>query len=306
MTLSTGARSVVGYVAEVTYGTVPVTPALKAVPFSSFGITVAKDELVDNRIDGSRDVKDLRYGNKNVTGEMSGDFSAQDYDDFIASAMLNTWTANAITIGSTVKSMVIEESQLDIVKYRKTTGAVVTTMSIEAPIDGNATVTFGFNAKDNGYTLGGSTAGTSLDASGYTAAVHNIPFTHVNGTMVDDAGSLIGVVQGISLELDNGYESTFVWSKAEAEYQTHQKANVTGTITAYYVDEILINKFLNETESSLTFSLTDGTHVYTFIMDRIKYTGEESKIDGDGVRTISLPFRALKDNTNTTLKITRT
>lgn len=306
MAISTGASTVVGYINEVTYGTVPATPSLKAVPFSSFSVSVEKDELTDSRIDGTRQVKNLRYGNKNVSGELSGDFSAVDYDDLIASAMLNTWTANAITIGSTKVSQTFEESQLDIVKYRKTTGCVMNTMSIDAPIDGNATITFGFNGKDSSYTLGSTTAGTSLDSNGYTPAAHNVPFTHVNGTMTDELGSLIGVVQGISLELDNGYDGTYVWSKAEANSQTYKKANVTGTLTAYYVDEVLINKFLNETTSQLTFSLTDGTHVYTFVMGKIKYTGAESAVDSDGVRTITLPFRALDAGADTTLKITRT
>jgi len=85
-------------------------------------------------------------------------------------------------------------------------------------------------------------------------------------------------------------------------------ATVEGTMTVYYEDATLINKFLNETESSLQITVDDptGTNGYTFYMPRIKYNGAAVPVANMQSRFIELPFVALKDSsTGTSLRLTR-
>ena len=86
-------------------------------------------------------------------------------------------------------------------------------------------------------------------------------------------------------------------------------ATVEGTLTAYYEDAALINKFLNETESVLSVTVDDptGTNGYTFYMPRIKYNGANVPVANMQSRLIELPFVALKDDTaGYSLRLTRT
>ena len=80
-------------------------------------------------------------------------------------------------------------------------------------------------------------------------------------------------------------------------------------MTVYYQDKALIDKFLDETESSLSIVLDDrvaGLN-YTLLMPRIKINGAAVPVAGPTSRLITIPFVALRDSsTGTQLRITRT
>ena len=52
-------------------------------------------------------------------------------------------------------------------------------------------------------------------------------------------------------------------------------------------------KFLNETESNLEFTLSDGTNAYTFSLPRVKYNSGQPDVSGEGEVTVSMGFQAL-------------
>jgi hypothetical protein len=86
-------------------------------------------------------------------------------------------------------------------------------------------------------------------------------------------------------------------------------ATVEGTMTVYYEDETLINKFLNETESELTVTVDDptGANGYTFYFPPVKYNGASVPLANPQSRFIELPFVALKDSSaGYNLRLTRT
>jgi hypothetical protein len=301
---ATGANTEIGYIAEVVYGNIPVTPQLTSLPVASSTFTLAKDEIVDARLDGNRNVKDITFGNKQVSGDAAADFSAGDYDPFIESFMFNAFATNVAIIGTTLKSFTMEEAQLDIGYFRKMTGMVCNTMAVDAPIDGNATISFGFIGKDLGYDLGPSTPTDSLDGDAYTPATFSTPFRHVAGTILDNAGSIVGTVQAVSLAGDNAIDSQFVWGTDVLADVNAKKVQITGSLTIYYIDETLVNKFIQGTASALQFSLTDGTNIYTFELPKIYYTGSDMSVTNDGIRTITMPFRGVTDG-ETSLKISK-
>ena len=79
-------------------------------------------------------------------------------------------------------------------------------------------------------------------------------------------------------------------------------------MTIYYEDETIINKFLNETESTLEVSVDDptGTNSYTFLFPRVKYNGAAVPLSGSTSRLITVPFVALYDATEATnIKLTK-
>jgi len=80
-------------------------------------------------------------------------------------------------------------------------------------------------------------------------------------------------------------------------------------MTVYYENAALINKFLNETETSLSVTVDDptGANGYTFYMPRIKYNGASVPVSNMQSRFIELPFVALKSaSAGYNLRLTRT
>ena len=83
---------------------------------------------------------------------------------------------------------------------------------------------------------------------------------------------------------------------------------VNGSITAYFEDSTLIDKFINETSSSLSFTLTDAAgNDYLFELPNVKYNSGNPEVGGAGAVTVSLDFVALYDSGDASqIVITRT
>jgi hypothetical protein len=85
-------------------------------------------------------------------------------------------------------------------------------------------------------------------------------------------------------------------------------ATIEGTITAYFEDAALINRFLDETETALQIAVDDptGASDYTWLFPRVKINGADVPVDNPTSRIITMPFVALYDATEgTNLKLTR-
>ena len=84
------------------------------------------------------------------------------------------------------------------------------------------------------------------------------------------------------------------------------RAEVEGTITAYFEDLSLVDRFLNETESAIQVTVADpSTNEMTFLFPRVKFNAADIPVDGPTSRVVTLPFVALYDDTElTNLKIT--
>jgi hypothetical protein len=87
------------------------------------------------------------------------------------------------------------------------------------------------------------------------------------------------------------------------------QSTLEGTMTVYYQDKALIDKFLGETESSLSIVMNDRVagKDYTLLMPRIKINGAAVPVSSPQSRLITIPFVALRDSvTGTQLRVTRT
>jgi hypothetical protein len=87
------------------------------------------------------------------------------------------------------------------------------------------------------------------------------------------------------------------------------RSNVTGTVRAKFENLTALNKFINETESSISVTLeSDEGGDWTILIPRIKYSGGEINVTSpDEAVEINMPFQALRDSSEATnIKITRT
>jgi len=171
------------------------------------------------------------------------------------------------------------------------TGVGVTTMNLTMQTDGMITGSFSCVGKDMD-----PISGTRLDADP-TAASSNNPFNTSQGT-IKEAGSTTSIVTSINLTLENSLNPTFALFQESARSLIDGRSNLTGNVTIYVQDETFINKFVNETESSLEFTPTDPDgNKYRFRLPRIKYNGAPLDVQGEGEITPQMPIQALYDDT---------
>lgn len=313
MTILQGSRSSLSYIAETTFGTTPSTPTFIEIPYTTHSLNLTKQRVSGTDIQADRMLRVDRHGNRSAGGDIVVDLrgtttGAGNYDPFIESAFMNTFSTNVLKIGTTMKTFSIEDSALDTSStdaFRLFTGMGVSSMAISIKPNSMVQSTFSFAGKDMAASL--TTAATTL-----TAAAVNKPFDAYSGTIkISDAGGTlasIAIITGIDFTIDNAFNPTYVIGSATTPQLEYGMATVEGTITAYFEDISLINRFLNETETAFEVQVDspDTTAGMTFLFPRVKINAADVPVSGTGSRVITLPFVALYDTTEaTSIKLTR-
>jgi len=301
MAFAQGSRSSLSYIVESTFGTTPAGDFTN-LPFSTQSLNLTKDRVAGNDIQSDRMPRVDRHGNRQVAGDIVVDLRDADYDAFLESAMLNTWATNVLKVGTTPKFFSVEDYAAVVDQARLFTGLSVSTMGISLAPNQMVTTTFGMVGKD--MTISG-TEKTQVAASGaapFDAYSGDIAIGNVGGA------ASVAIVTSLDFTLTNSFAPTFVIGDASAPSLEYGRAEVEGTLTAYFEDASLINRFLNETETEIEVSVDDptGANSYTFTFPRVKINSADVGVDGPTSRMISMSFVALYDATEgTNLKITR-
>ena len=305
MAFSQGSRAGLSYVVESTFGTTPNTPSLIQLPYTTHSLNLTKERVTGNDIQPDRMPRVDRHGNRSVAGDIVVDLRKGDYDAFLESAFFNTFSTNVLKVGTTPKFFSIEDAATDITQFRLFTGMAVSSLAVS--IRPNQMVTGTFSMVGKNMTIGNS----SVDAV-KTASSGNAPFDAYSGALsIGDAGGSLtsaAIVTGIDFTINNALAPTFVVGSSSTPQLEYGMATVEGTITAYFEDAALINRFLNETETALQVSVDDptGSSDYTWLFPRVKINGADVPVDNPTSRIVTLPFVALYDTTEATnLKLTR-
>lgn len=211
----------------------------------------------------------------------------------------------ALKVGTTPKSFSIEDAAADISQFRLFTGMTVNTLAVSVRPNSMISATFSMVGKDM------TISGTSVDPS-KTASSTNQPFDSYSGAMaIGNAGaalSSVAIITGIDFSITNALAPTFVIGSASTPQLEFGMATVEGTITAYFEDASLINRFVNETTSAFQVTVNDpsGASNYTFHFPRVKINGASVPVDGPTSRIVTLPFVALYDTVeNSNIEIIR-
>ena len=303
MAFAQGSRSSLAYIAETAFGTTPASPTFAYLPFNTHSIDLSKDRVEGNEIQSDRMTRVDRHGNKQAGGSVEVDLRKADFDEFIESAFFSSFSTDVIKVGTTPKYFTIEDAAEDISQFRTFTGMAVSGMSVSIAPNQMVSTTFDMVGKD--MTQAATTASTGGTP---TAASSNQPFDSYSGT-ISDGGSSISIVTSIDFSIQNSLAPTFVVGSDAAQSLEYGRAVVEGTMTVYYEDATLINKFLNETESTIEVSVDDptGSNSYTFLFPRVKYNGASVPVQNPQSRLITMPFVGLYDATEgTNIKLTRT
>lgn len=301
MAFAQGSRSSLSYIVESTFGTTPAGNFTN-LPFSTHSLNLTKDRVAGNDIQADRMTRVDRHGNRQVSGDIVADLRDGDYDAFLESAMLNTWSTNVLKVGTAPKFFSIEDYAADIDQARVFTGMSVSTMGISMAPNQMVTTTFGMVGKDMSISATEKTQDAASGAAPFDSYSGDIGIGNVGGA------SSVAIVTGLDFTLTNSFAPTFVIGDDSAPSLEYGRAEVEGTLTAYFEDASLINRFLNETETEIEVSVDDptGANTYTFLFPRVKINSADVGVDGPTSRIINMSFVALYDATEgTNLKITR-
>ncbi len=304
MAFAQGSRSSLSYIVESTFGTTPAGN-FTTLPFTSHSLNLTKDIMEGNDIQADRMPRVNRQGNRQTSGDIAVDLRRGDFDPLLEAAMLSTWSTDVLKVGTTPKFFSIEDYAADIDQARLFTGMTVSTLGISMAPNQMVATTFGMVGKD--MTI--SQTQKTLNASST-----NAPFDAYSGSIGIGAigtgtPSSVAVVTGIDFTLENSYAPTFVIGSDSAPSLEYGRAEVSGTISAYFEDAALINRFLNETETGVQVIVNDptGSNPYTFKFPRCKINSADVGVDGPTSRIVSMEFVGLYDTGEASnMEITRT
>jgi hypothetical protein len=309
MPFAQGARSRLTIAPETTFGVTTTPVVAKTLPYRSHSLDLTKERIQGTDILSDRMAFVDRHGNRVVGGSLEVDLRRGDYDKLLESAFFNTFNvSNQLLIGTSPQFFSLEDAALDITQFRRYTGCVVNTATFSIAPNQMVQTTFDIVGRDM------AQAQSSFDASPDAPSVYQ-PFDSFNGVLLEGGittNSDLCIVSALQFSISNDVSPAHVILCADntsrAAQMQYGMATVEGTMTVYYEDETLIDKFLNETESSLTVAVDDptGTNDYTFYFPRIKYNGAAVPVANMQSRFIELPFVALKDaSAGYSLRLTR-
>jgi len=310
MAFAQGSRSRLAFGVESTFGS--AASSYTNLPFNTHSLNLSKERVAGNEIQPDRMPRVDRHGNRSVAGDITVDLRDSAYDDFLESAMLSTFSTNVLKVGTTPKFLTLEDYAADIdddvggASSRLFTGCTVSTMNVSMAPNQMVSATFGMVGKD--MTI--SDAEKTVVAAGVGE-----PFDAYSGSLlvadVDGIGaaSALSTVTSVDFTVTNSFAPTFVVGSDSAPQLEFGRAEIEGTITAYFENATLVNRFLDETESAIQVSVAEGTttgdNVMTFLFPRVKFNAADIPVDGPTSRIVTLPFVALYDDTElTNLKIT--
>lgn len=289
MAIASGSRHRLAAIAEVTYGTTPASPAFTTLRHNSCNIGLSKDAVESEEIRGDRQITCFRHGNKSVGGDIEGELVYGEYDALIEAALCGTWNTGVLKAGTTRRSFTIERTFQDITQFMRYTGCEVNTLSISIAPNSMVGVSFGLVGKDQ------AIAQTAIALSTYSTLTNTCQFDSFTAT-ITEGGVAIALVTEMEVTLENGIEPRFVVGSATTLRPSIGRCNVTGSITVYLEDQAMLTKFQNETESSLSVTLTDPVgKTFKIEIPKLKYNSGQPDVSGEGSVTVSMDFQAIYD-----------
>ena len=304
--MADGSRHSMAQVLETVYGELPATPAFKAIRHNSTTLATAINTIQSEELRDDRNQTDLRHGTRAVGGEIVSELSFGSLDDQLEALLCGTWNNDVLVNGVVRRSFSLFRNFKDVdsskLPYFTYVGCEYNTMTLSISTESIVTANFGIVGANQLEPSSTVPTGATFGEPSTTE-----PMDSFSGS-IKEGGVESAVVTEIELSVENGIAPRYVVGSKKSIKQSIGKFKVSGTLTAYFEDATLIGKYLREEASSLEITVTDGMpdNQYTFLLPKIKFTGGQPDVGGEGPITLSMPFTASYDPSILgTLKITR-
>lgn len=201
-------------------------------------------------------------------------------------------SAQRIKNGTARKSLHIEKKFGDVDKYVGFPGMRVGAMSLNVESQQLVTGTFTFMGKE------AQTSETSVLGQVVPAGINPSMNATTNvGSIYEDDVLLSTALRSVALSVANNLRAKpQLGSRAPIDIG-YGFVDVTGTVSAYFEDLVLYNKFIDHDESSLSFRFTDAYgNVMVFTLPRLYYTnGNPNAGGGNDDVLLPLEFTCVRD-----------
>lgn len=190
-----------------------------------------------------------------------------------------------------VCTAMIERAFGDVVQYQVNNGVCVNDLQmniVPESIIGGSLALLGMSAQ--------ALSSTPASALATLDQLNNSPMSAFEGAIVE-GGGVIGVATSMSYTLARGNSLAPVIANKFSPDVFNGVAKISGSLTAYFENGALLNKFVNETESSIFLRLEDPdttTGFLTNVFPRVKYMGGTIDPPQEGAVPLEMPFKALK------------
>ena len=185
-----------------------------------------------------------------------------------------TLQARYLRNGTTENSFSVERNHTDLTNIHFIyTGLVCNSMSMSLNAQNIITGSFDFVGKASTVSTGAMTSGTMVGAN------DNTPFNAIsNVANILEGGTAIAscLMQSLDFSLANNVRGlTSIGFAGNCDIGVGQ-IDVTGTLNAYFKDTALYTKYINGTETSISYRVTDiDGNSYIFTFPRIKFESDK-------------------------------
>lgn len=310
MAFATGSEVRLAYVAETAFGTIPTSPAFKTARFTGGpGLRTNKVTGTSAEIQPDRNIRDEFLLGMDVTGSFPFEMSYGSHDDFLAAALMGTWTSNVLINGLARSSFTVEQTYQDggaTISERRFAGTMFDGVSLSltarAAITGSFTLMGQRETEDTG------------DLAGATYAAP--PTTPIMTASANVASLAVGSLspQPRIRKLDFTLTNHLYTRPEVASLYTNAfgegRCDVTGTLEAYFEAGGAAAYAAALAHQNFPISFTAGSVAgsrYTFAFPNCKLGNADISLPGNDQDVIlSLPFRALYDSVSgATISLTR-
>lgn len=201
-----------------------------------------------------------------------------------------TYPGKRLDVGAVLRTYTVERVFSGIGKYQPFKGVTLNGMGLS--VQPEQIVGGSFDLLGMIFAALSSTPLSSVSA--YPRPVTS-PFSAFDGRMYE-GGSLISVVTGLDMQMSNNRRLQAVVGRKTSPDVYEGQFVCTGELTALFEDETMLNKFINETESSMYCKLADvaaPTSFMSIVFPRVKYQGGDMDPPPEGPVPLVMPFQAL-------------
>jgi len=298
--------------AESTFGTSPTT-GFKTFRYTGESLNYNISNTQSAQIRADRNVNELVRTDASASGDLNFELSYGTLDDLLEGLLCSTWDSGSGVLknGTAPKSFSIEKNFGAGVTnpFHLFTGMTPSSMGLSVSAGDMVTGNMSFlgkemitaTSKQNSSNIGAATTSPVMNA------VSNVAALSEGGTNMLLASS--DKVMSLDISIENNLRVRNSIGTLGATSIGMGQFVVTGSMSVYFASGGVFNKFLNNTDSSLSFQVSDGTNSYTFLLPKIEYTGGQVVAGSTNSDVMAeMEFQAKYDATSAnqcTLKITR-
>jgi len=307
MTIAEADGMRLAYIAEVTEGVTPATPAFQILRYTGESIVATKNTVISAEVTPSKNLTDVIHAGDSISGGFEGELSYGTYDALLEGLFRSAWSTNVLINGITRKSFTFEKTAEQgatdsFMRYR---GCFINSMSLD--ISDRSAIKAGFEIMGMGVDDG---AAAIITGATYVAANTNeiMPSGTYVGTIAVGGIAALPAIRGVSLNIaSNNREQTQVGSNDLAGVAVG-RFEVTGTLSCYFTNIELYNAIRDHDSATITIPLGLVTgEKYLLELPAVRFLGGDPIGGGNGQDVaFDVEFQAIYDAATVgTMKITR-